>query len=96
MVGWSIGRADEIVPEAPVQYVVCGYDGEEDACFTAIVNIVTLADMANANAICSAYAVDVDGLYEIDWQWSEDGFIFYVYDCHGCEVEYVDLLPQVH
>lgn len=56
------------------QYLVCG--GDDHECFTAIVDIFTLAEMASRNEVCSAYGIDVDGTYEICWSFSPDGRTF--------------------
>lgn len=76
------------------QYIVCGYDENVDECFTAVVDVFALEEMAWNNQICSAYVICCDGVCEIGWDYitDNDGNIieFIVWETRWNGTEWVD------
>lgn len=56
-------------------YLACALVDDEVA--TVIVDIFGLADLAETNSVCSAYAIDCDGVYEVSWSFNGDRFAIY-------------------
>lgn len=69
-------------------YILCTYDERSNECVTVITDIFGFVEYAKRNDICSAYGIECDGLFEVDWHFELNRFV--ITDEYG-EVEYITI-----